>query len=160
NEAGPIEASGQPLPSAEPTSEPQPSSEPTAVPSLGEPTPIPQPTPAPATEAPATEAPATEAPPTPGASGEPAAGPKTPDEPYSHSTGASIHQVLFAAGMDPTTGSPQGIADAFRVGTPEIDVLVAWDVIEVGAPLDVSLFEGNRLISTQEVVPSNPYKQA
>jgi hypothetical protein len=147
NEAGPVENNGQPIPITEPTAAPQPSSEP----SFGEPTPIPQPTPTPA---PATEAPQ------PGATGEPGAGPKTPDEPYSHVTGASIHQVLFAAGMDAGTGSPRGIADAFRTGTPEIDVLIAWDLIEVGAPLDVSLFQGDRLLSTAEVVPNNPYKQA
>src|SRR4051812_1430294 len=81
NEAGPVESNGQPIPSAEPSSEPQASSGPTAVPSLGEPTALPEPTPAAATEAPA---------PTPGASGEPAGGPKSIEEPYSHVTGASI----------------------------------------------------------------------
>ncbi len=132
NEAGPVESNGQPLP----TTEPQPSSEPTSVPTFGEPTPIARPTPTPAV--------ATEAPATPEASGEPGAGPKSPDQPYSHVTGASIHQVLFAAGIDPATSSPHGISDVFRTGTPEIDVLVAWDLIEVGAPLDVTLFQGDR----------------
>jgi Peptidase family C25 len=140
NDAGPVESSGGPLPSSEPTAGP---------PATGAPTP-----------GETTSPPASQAAPTPGASEEPGAGPKALGTPYSRITGASIHQVIFAAGIDPSSSSPVGISDVFKTGTPEIDALIAWDVIDVGAPLDVTLFKGNRLVSTTEVVPNNPAKQA
>lgn len=83
-------------------------------------------------------------------------GPKVSGTPVSRVTGASIHEVVFATSIDATTGSPIGIADAFRTATPTIYALVAWDVIEVGTTLDVKLFQGDRLISEKNVVPNHP----
>ena len=84
-------------------------------------------------------------------------GPKVPDTPFSRITGASIHEILFASDVDAASGAPVGIADAFRTGIPKIVALIAWDVIEVGATLDVKLFQGDRLMDEQSVTPSNPY---
>ena len=110
---------------------------------------VPQPTVAPTAGPPATPRPTQE----PGST----SGPKIPDTPFSRITGASIHQILFASNVDPTSGAPVGISDAFRTGIPKIVALIAWDVIEVGATLDVKLFQGDRLIDERSVTPDNPY---
>lgn len=87
-------------------------------------------------------------------------GPKVPSTPFSRVTGASIHQIVFATSIDTASGSPVGIADAFRVGTPRILALIAWDVIDVGAALDVKLFQGDRLMGQHTVVPGNPHPKS
>jgi hypothetical protein len=99
--------------------------------------------------------PGTQAPATPPST----TGPKVPSIPFSKLTGARIHQVVFATGVDPVARSPIGIADAFLIGTERILALVAWDSIEVGATLDVKLFRGDRLMAEQRVSPNNPDKE-
>jgi hypothetical protein len=131
SEAGPNNATGNPVPTVAPATPGQP----------GPATPAPTVGPVPTAQ--------------PGGSG-----PKVPGTPFSQITGASIHQVLFAAGIDPSRHSPVGIADAFRIGTPTIYALIGWDVIEIGATLDVKLFEGNRLMAEQRVEPNHPDPQA
>jgi hypothetical protein len=127
NEAGPNEASAEPLPTSAP-----------ATPGLpGEATPAPTPA----------------GTPTPG-DGD---GPKVPETPPSRVTGASIHQLLFAEAIG--AEGPLGIADAFRTGTPRIYTLVAWHLIEVGAELDLKLFQGDRLMAQQHFTPKHPHPQ-
>lgn len=101
----------------------------------------------------------TAAPATPGATPVPGStsGPKVPGTPLSRMNRALIHQILFSSGIDPTSGTPLGIADAFRTGTPKILALVAWDLIDTGANLDLKLFQGDRLIAEQTVTPNNPH---
>ena len=53
-----------------------------------------------------------------------------------------------------------GISDVFVTGTPYIYVLIGWDAIETGTTLDVSLFQGNRLMAQQSVTTSRPHPQA
>jgi hypothetical protein len=86
----------------------------------------------------------------------PGGGPKAPVTPESRITGASIHQIVFATPFDPNASSLTGITDTFKAGTPTIVVLIAWDLIEVGASLDVKLFAEDRLVAEQAVTPSRP----